>query len=63
VTRRFLLDAVMAGTYRSRTGLGMGLCGIKRLADRMDVQTGARGSVITAEVKTWQEVARLVTAN
>lgn len=38
------LDAILAGRYRSRTGLGKGLRGVQRLASRFDVSTGPRGT-------------------
>jgi serine/threonine-protein kinase RsbT len=44
------LDEVMSGRYRSRTGLGRGLIGSKRLADRFDIRSGAGGTVIEAEL-------------
>jgi serine/threonine-protein kinase RsbT len=43
------LKAVLDGTYRSQTGLGKGLLGVKRLMDRFDVRTGPRGTRIEAE--------------
>lgn len=47
----FIAD-VFAGRYTSRTGLGLGLLGSKRLADRFEVETGSAGTCIVAEV-TW----------
>ena len=44
------LDEIMAGRYRSKTGLGKGLLGSKRLADRFEVQSGNNGTVIEAEL-------------
>lgn len=44
------LDDVLGGRYRSKTGLGLGLAGTKRLVDRFDVQTGPRGTTITIAV-------------
>ena len=38
------LDEVLHGRYRSRTGMGLGMIGSKRLVDRFDVQTGASTS-------------------
>jgi serine/threonine-protein kinase RsbT len=40
----------MGGQYQSRTGLGKGLLGTKRLADRFQITTGAQGTQVTAEV-------------
>jgi serine/threonine-protein kinase RsbT len=44
------LDLILAGRYRSKTGLGKGLLGSKRLVDRFEVRTGSNGTVIEAEV-------------
>lgn len=44
------LEAIMSGRYRSRTGLGKGLLGSKRLADRFDIQTGSSGTRIEVEI-------------
>lgn len=45
------LDSILAGSYRSRAGLGKGLFGVKRLADSFDVRTGPTGTCITLEVR------------
>src|SRR5579872_4306559 len=34
------LDRIFDGTYKSETGLGMGIVGTKRLMDRFDLETG-----------------------
>jgi serine/threonine-protein kinase RsbT len=44
------LAQILAGDYKSRTGLGMGLRGCKRLANRFEVETGAWGTRVEAEV-------------
>jgi serine/threonine-protein kinase RsbT len=44
------LQEILSGRYRSKTGLGKGLIGTKRLADRFDVSTGAAGTVVVAEI-------------
>jgi len=44
------LDEILAGRYRSRTGLGAGLLGTKRLVDRFQITTGATGTRIEVEV-------------
>jgi serine/threonine-protein kinase RsbT len=44
------LEHVLSGSYRSRTGMGMGLLGTKRLADRFDIRTGPAGTRVQAEV-------------
>lgn len=45
------LAHIMGGNYQSRTGLGKGLLGTKRLAEHFDINTGAGGTTIVAEVK------------
>ncbi len=44
------LDVILSGRYVSKTGLGVGLIGSKRLMDRFDVETGPDGTRIEAEV-------------
>ena len=44
------LELVLSGRYRSKTGLGRGLLGTKRLADSFNVATGAAGTRVVAEV-------------
>jgi serine/threonine-protein kinase RsbT len=44
------LDEVLSGRYRSSTGLGKGLVGVKRLADRFNIRTSKSGTQIEAEV-------------
>jgi serine/threonine-protein kinase RsbT len=44
------LEEILAGKYRSKTGLGRGLLGVKRLMDQFRVQTSAQGTRIEAEV-------------
>jgi serine/threonine-protein kinase RsbT len=44
------LGQILAGKYQSKTGLGRGILGTKRLADHFDISTGARGTSITAEI-------------
>lgn len=45
------LERVLSGNYRSKTGMGLGLLGIKRLANRFDVSTGPTGTQV--EVDVW----------
>lgn len=40
------LEEILAGRYRSRTGLGMGLAGTRRLATAFDVKTGPSGTTV-----------------
>lgn len=44
------LERVLSGTYKSKTGMGLGLLGVKRLADRFDVRTGPTGTQVDFEV-------------
>lgn len=45
------LPHVLSGEYRSKTGLGRGLLGTKRLADAFDIATSPNGTHILAEVR------------
>ena len=40
------LDRILAGQYKSQTGMGVGLFGAQRLMDRFTVDTGPGGTVI-----------------
>jgi serine/threonine-protein kinase RsbT len=40
------LDEILAGEYRSRTGLGRGLLGSRDLADLFDIQTSPAGTIV-----------------
>lgn len=40
------LDEIYAGQYQSRTGLGKGIIGTRRLMDYFDIQTGSRGTIV-----------------
>ena len=44
------LDLILGGGYRSRTGLGRGLLGVRKLADHFHVQTSAAGTTICFEM-------------
>ncbi len=46
------LEAIFAGTYRSATGLGLGLRGCRNLADALHVDTSEHGTTISVEVRT-----------
>jgi signal transduction histidine kinase len=41
------LDDVLAGHYRSETGLGLGLVGTRRLMDRVDIESTPQGTTVT----------------
>jgi serine/threonine-protein kinase RsbT len=43
------LAEVLGGSYRSRSGLGKGLLGCKRMMDDFGVDTGARGTTVTVK--------------
>jgi serine/threonine-protein kinase RsbT len=45
------LNVVLNGSYQSKTGLGKGIIGTKRLADAFDITTGPSGTVVVAEVR------------
>lgn len=45
------LDDVLAGRYRSRTGMGRGILGVQRLADRFGITTGPTGTRVEVEVR------------
>ncbi|AEI66202.1 ATP-binding protein [Corallococcus macrosporus] len=44
------LERVLSGRYERKTGVGLGLSGVKRLADRFDVRTGPKGTQVDFEV-------------
>jgi serine/threonine-protein kinase RsbT len=44
------LDEIFAGNYKSKTGLGKGLLGVKRLADTFEIQSGETGTKIEVAV-------------
>jgi signal transduction histidine kinase len=48
------LDDVLRGTYRSKTGMGMGIRGAKRLMEGVDIQTSPSGT----SVDLWQRLPR-----
>lgn len=46
------LDHILSGAYQSRTGLGKGILGVKRLAQSFQIKTGPTGTDVRVEV-TW----------
>lgn len=44
------LDHILSGRYQSKTGLGRGIIGTKRLAHSFDISTTAAGTIVTAEI-------------
>jgi serine/threonine-protein kinase RsbT len=45
------LTDILAGRYQSKTGLGRGILGVKRLSDRFDITSGSSGTKVESE--TW----------
>ena len=41
------LDEVLSGTYQSRTGMGLGVVGARRLMDAFDLRSGPGGTTVT----------------
>lgn len=46
-----MLDDVLAGRYKSRTGMGRGILGVQRLADKFAISTGSTGTRVEVEVR------------
>ncbi len=46
------LDNVLAGRYRSKTGMGMGILGVKRLGDDFTISTSPAGTTVQVIVAT-----------
>ncbi len=44
------INQILGGHYQSRTGLGKGILGTKRLADTFHITTGGHGTSVTAEI-------------
>src|SRR5262249_46346502 len=44
------IEEILSGNYKSKSGLGKGLLGVRRLANRFDIQTDERGTVVEALV-------------
>jgi serine/threonine-protein kinase RsbT len=44
------LESVLGGTYKSTTGMGRGLAGVRNMSERFDVKTGPTGTVVEFEV-------------
>jgi len=45
------LDDVLAGRYKSKTGMGRGILGVQRLSDKFNIVTGPQGTKIEVEVR------------
>jgi signal transduction histidine kinase len=50
------IDAVMAGTYLSDTGMGRGLVGVRRLMDGFEISSSAAGTRVRASKRLPDEV-------
>jgi serine/threonine-protein kinase RsbT len=44
------LDEILAGRYKSKTGLGSGIVGTKRLVEKFDIQTSPSGTRVEVEI-------------
>ncbi|HEY8378581.1 MAG TPA: ATP-binding protein [Nannocystis sp.] len=44
------LPEILSGRYKSRSGLGLGILGTKRLSDKFEIETGPTGTRIECEV-------------
>ncbi len=44
------LDQILGGAYQSRTGLGKGILGVKRLSHNFQIKSGPSGTDVRAEV-------------
>jgi len=44
------LEEILGGRYKSRSGLGLGILGTKRLADRFAIESGPGGTRVEVEV-------------
>lgn len=44
------LEEILGGKYKSRTGLGLGILGTKRLADQFKIESGQTGTRVEVEV-------------
>jgi signal transduction histidine kinase/CheY-like chemotaxis protein len=41
------LEEILAGRYRSKTGMGLGVIGAQRLVDRVDIETSSSGTSVS----------------
>jgi len=44
------LDEILNGKYKSRTGLGKGIVGVRRLMDRFEIKSNSSGTRVEAEL-------------
>jgi diguanylate cyclase (GGDEF)-like protein len=45
------LGRILSGQYRSKSGMGLGIKGSKKLVDRFDVKTGTEGTTVTLGIR------------
>lgn len=45
------LEDVLAGRYKSKTGMGRGILGVQRLADKFGISSGPNGTRVDVEVR------------
>jgi anti-sigma regulatory factor (Ser/Thr protein kinase) len=45
------LQSVLDGTYRSETGMGLGIVGARRLVEGFDIKTGSSGTTVVLRKK------------
>jgi signal transduction histidine kinase/CheY-like chemotaxis protein len=41
------LEEILSGRYKSKTGMGLGIIGAKRLLDRVDIETSSSGTTVS----------------
>ena len=56
------LSRILDGEYASKTGIGMGIVGARRLMDRFDIQSSPNGGTCVSMWKLLPRKAQLVTA-
>jgi signal transduction histidine kinase/CheY-like chemotaxis protein len=52
------LSVVLGGSYKSTTGLGLGILGARRLMDKVDIETSSSGSTVTLRKNLSPNVTR-----
>jgi len=51
------LENILNGNYRSQTGLGLGLKGVRRMMDTFEIETSEKGTTIRVSKKPSQSRA------
>jgi len=57
------VEEVLSGRYRSSTGMGLGIIGTRRLMDAFDLQSSARGTIVTVKKMLPRRALLLTSAN